>query len=1045
MSGLLSAAFRFLERLPETRLFTDIARWRWWRVVVLVAFASALGLFNALLGLDDLLKRIHLAGAGSFGVADLLGVGFHLPDAGRATEGVRTWVEYDRATAGLHRTDGPTIARWWLSLDLVFAALLATLLGVVLLKLGAGLRRISESAELIGNAALRRRSRPGFPSDRESFPQTRNRLSGLLRVYSVIVATALVIVPVYFAADALENITTWLLIDDLAGAGSPASRSAWVYPAYVFASLKWLTLALIAIAAAIGLRALIFFSRPAIRSRVNALMIVRAQAILLLFFSVILLFDPSGQVADAIRRWVDDPVDGVLGGGIVLWLSLLGFAVTWHLLGSAATERWKPPWVRMLLITAVVTAAAAGVLSTWGWGVGLLGLVIILLIAALLSTPIVGARPEPLPDVLPFRLAFAPPFAAVPLVVLGVAVFRAALPEVAYSSGPAGDYAALLGAAAGLQLAGWTLYGLLHAWARRRSPLDHSRLRRPTELFVVASLVGAAVVTGLVWSDRWAIGDAFGSIGILAAFLVGTTLVFWALVYVAERATPPNVFLVLRLRRLPVFTLLLAWLLLASSLDKTGAYHDVRLQTTAPIGHDFSAGQAFGAWKQIATKRLSARKAIPMVFVAASGGGVRAAYWTDLVLACVFEGRMPCEWTPPRPEVVFAGSGASGGSLGLATYAAHKVAGDNDPHWVENALGGDVMAPTLAWALFVDGPLAFVRRTGGDDRAAVLEKGWQRAWQEHGKALETGLFSLRRRRDVPFLIFNGTKVRDGCRFSTSSLDLAVEPQVSEGDPASEAEKAPPIIEDCLALRPFERGSGAYTPADRRAPWTLSAAEDLGDYLCPRQDVRLSTAALLSGRFPFVSPSGRIARCREGEAPRERNADAINVVDGGYFDASASRTVVELWGALADEIRKANAAPGSPCIVPLYLQIDNEYSEVATKSLSRAKEISAPLVTFLTGKDSRESQARQEAALIFSRPLEAQRKWPVVADGLVDRYAHIYPRAHPGTTAPLGWVLSKASRNDLIRQLAAPENVAELDKIRNWFDQDLHCSSVRPGA
>jgi hypothetical protein len=698
----------------------------------------------------------------------------------------------------------------------------------------------------------------------------------------------------------------------------------------------------------------------------------------------------------------------------------------------------------MLLVAAVATGLLAAVLSIWGWGVGLVGLVIILLVAALLSTPIVGARPEPLPDVLPYRTGFATPFAAVPLVVLGLAVFRAALPEVAYASGPSGDYATLLGAAAGLQVAGWLVYGLLRTWARRRSPSGKSRLRRPTEVFVGASLVGAAVVTGLVWSERWAISDAFGSIGILAAFLVGATLVFWALVYVAERATPPNVFLVLRLRRLPVFTLLLVWLLLASSLDKTGAYHDVRLKTSAvPIGHDVSAAQAFEAWKVAATKQLPERRAIPMVIVAASGGGVRAAYWTDLVLACALEGRSPCDWTRPRSEVVFAGSGVSGGSLGLATYAAHRVAGDDDPNWVENALDGDVMAPTLAWALFVDGPLAFVRRTGGDDRAAVLEKAWQRAWQRGG-ALETGLFSLRRRRDVPFLILNGTKVRDGCRISTSSLDLAVEPQSGGRDPASQDE-TPPIVEDCLALRPFERGSGAYTPADRRTPWTLSAAEDLGDYLCGRQDVRLSTAALLSGRFPFVSPSGRIVRCREGEAPRERNADAINVVDGGYFDASASRTVVELWNAIADEIRKANAEPDGPCIVPLYLQIDNEYSEVTTKSLSRAKELSAPLVTFLTGKDSRESQSRQEAALIFSRPLEALEKWPVVEGGLVDRYAHIYPRAHPGTTAPVGWVLSNASRNDLVRQLAAPENVAELGKIRNWFDQKLDCTSVRPSA
>lgn len=56
---------------------------------------------------------------------------------------------------------------------------------------------------------------------------------------------------------------------------------------------------------------------------------------------------------------------------------------------------------------------------------------------------------------------------------------------------------------------------------------------------------------------------------------------------------------------------------------------------------------------------------------------------------------------------------------------------------------------------------------------------------------------------------------------------------------------------------------------------------------------------------------------------------------------------------------------------------------------------------------------------------------------VERYAHVYPRAHPGSAAPLGWTLSEAARADLRRELEE-SNRSELAKVRRWFDLSLEC-------
>jgi len=134
-----------------------------------------------------------------------------------------------------------------------------------------------------------------------------------------------------------------------------------------------------------------------------------------------------------------------------------------------------------------------------------------------------------------------------------------------------------------------------------------------------------------------------------------------------------------RLRRFPVVPFLLAWALVASTLDG-GGYHDIRrldadpglpqAPTIAKALNDFVGAQPSGA-------------ARPVVLVGASGGGIRAAVWTALVMECLF-GPGPVQGTN---SLCAKGSGTPSPSA-LTTEAAKPL-----PVFIASGASGVVIEP----------------------------------------------------------------------------------------------------------------------------------------------------------------------------------------------------------------------------------------------------------------------------------------------------------------------------------------------------------------
>ncbi len=489
---------------------------------------------------------------------------------------------------------------------------------------------------------------------------------------------------------------------------------------------------------------------------------------------------------------------------------------------------------------------------------------------------------------------------------------------------------------------------------------------------VLWSLLGANAVALVLFMYPWASG--MGAPALLLFGLGLTAVTGSLLVYAANHYA------------VPVLTLLVIWVVAWSPFNDN---HRVRVtgasesHGTVPrnlgFGEVSSLGQLklgpyFDEWWQELVHLSPGEGAIPVVVVAAEGGGVRAAYWSASVLATL-EDRTSGS-AVPFSRRVFAISGVSGGSVGAAAFdavvaRAAERAGmgrASSVTQVETLLGEDFLSPTLGVTLFPDLLQRFVPWAMFNDRAIALEQSWERAWVK-GHAGERALLSEPFHRlwaahphQVPLLILNSTVVETGQRAIVSPL-------------ATVSDQEETAFADVL---PVGRLMGTQMP--------------------------LSTAAHLSARFTYVSPAGLVDTGRAGAARW------VRLVDGGYFDNSGAVTAQEIVRAMSAAHERLGATREMRIVV---LHLPNEppnpsaaliNSKVAVSGRVLMSETLSPLRTLLATRGARGNQAigflsnQKEVTVVSVRPCRLR------------------------GDLPLGWVLSRAVQTDLDRQLGSCERV-----------------------
>jgi hypothetical protein len=590
-------------------------------------------------------------------------------------------------------------------------------------------------------------------------------------------------------------------------------------------------------------------------------------------------------------------------------------------------------------------------------------------------------------------------------------------------------------------------------------------------IILPVALLGALSTLLALHINVIGVSHTLGVFGLVDVALAGVLAGLFWLSYLTIGRRPPRLMARIGFEQLPILSLFLVWWIVAG-IVAPAQLHDARVTelrqpaSAAPA----SLQDAFQEWVQEQTPALNARTKgpVPLFLVATHGGGIRSAYWTALALDCIVAGNAEPELpdapdyaktctnerrTPAQAEAaardIFLISAVSGGAVGTYAFARELLAeGGLRKGWVRDTLGDDFASPTIGWGLYHDLLNHFVDLhpgTGGEcgaslsgqclasDRASVLENSLDRKWGGSAPMLretwdERTAKSSSRAALVPLLIFNSTVVGGVSRAVTSAVPLSNWP-LPESSQLSDT--------NAIDERPL-----AGTPQ------VLAA-------LCAGNDLRLSTAALLAGRFPYVSPSARIDEgCRPNAGsgspdngpcgePKRGVGQAgckLELVDGGYIDNSGLATVDVVFPTIKKLVEQQNATGSTKRKIALVIvELDNYFRAAPSEAPSADSGIGqtfAPPVTALGGRSSVETFARAQA-------------YRLTPGGCT---ITISPASHPGLRAPVGWEISSGAETDLQNGLVAhrytdPSQAHQplflLKRLQTWaggFDQSRlrHC-------
>ena len=550
----------------------------------------------------------------------------------------------------------------------------------------------------------------------------------------------------------------------------------------------------------------------------------------------------------------------------------------------------------------------------------------------------------------------------------------------------------------------WTAGRALENWPAWLDEPYSSESDIPTRLpafAVVVTLLAIAVSLALLL-EPIGVSSALGLVGTAVTALGALVLGFGWLTATLNASQPVELLRVFGLRATPFLSMLLLVGLLGNAFSPRDEQHDIR--TTATAGSTTPAADsldaALASWlAQAPTCVVGGRPVRPLVLVAASGGGIRAAQWTVQSLARIHD--LPC-----GKGAVFLSSGVSGGSIGLAIDASLGAVGGSpggvggDGQRAVDAISGpEALSAGVAGLLVTDLvagmtgiPLPSADRDPGQpaDRAALMEKVWEQQVASLAHPARGGLFD-----SVGFVVLNSTSAAGLCRVqvSTTRLTPALEHQTL--DPST----APPQLLD-----------GA-PPSCSTTPVANSYQLEVGRCL---PGVSWATAGMLSARFPYVTPSGIVSLKPSASCRLTNLHDAASgwdqLIDGGYAESTGLGTIVDLAPLLRPLIERTNQhllATGAAPIVPFVVLLENGYGSDVTPAPSGG--VSEPQVP-ITGRGAQGASSGTRALL-----QRAEAEYGQAAPAGYECIAGVSvvaPRSQPRVEAPLGWVLSQMTIDDM---------------------------------
>jgi hypothetical protein len=367
-------------------------------------------------------------------------------------------------------------------------------------------------------------------------------------------------------------------------------------------------------------------------------------------------------------------------------------------------------------------------------------------------------------------------------------------------------------------------------------------------------------------------------------------------------------------------------------------------------------------------------KPYPVYIAAAQGGGIYAAYHAATTFTKL------TEFFPSFPQHIFAISGVSGGSLGSSAFSSLvKVNGNSGKPLSESAsqlFSRDLLSPLLTMGLFPDLIQRFIFFPIYDwDRATGLEVAFEKAWDklslpDQDNPLQQSFYQHWQPQGIaPALVLNTTVVETGNR---------------------------------LVISPFKI----------QLPNKENIAIDE-----PELDLKLSTAAGISARFPYFTPVGWYRRSSDNSK--------LRLVDGGYFDNSGIPTALDIGRSL-----QRMKGYGTTFEIVYLSLIDGQFNGSKTQLKSEGlNEVLSPVRALFSARESRSRSAVELSTFTVNDGID---------DPLKYKFRTLFlKKSGDGIKLPLGWLISDRSREFIDRQTPDPKvTPCDIAKFRQGFANGL---------
>jgi hypothetical protein len=380
-------------------------------------------------------------------------------------------------------------------------------------------------------------------------------------------------------------------------------------------------------------------------------------------------------------------------------------------------------------------------------------------------------------------------------------------------------------------------------------------------------------------------------------------------------------------------------------------------------------------WTDHRKEKIDSANSFPVYLILSDGGASRSGYWAASVLAAWQRESLIDKLPDTFSDHLLALSGASGGSVGNATFYGLLKTREQDISILDRTqkfLGHDFLTYTIAHYLGSDLAGHFI--PGLRDRATALSNNMDYFAVDVDDTFKQNVNEVMDTTGrLPILFINTTRVQEGTPAVVSSIKL---------NGFSERLDVLTLVDSTI-----NRGYG---------------------------NIHLSTAAVLGARFPYISPAGSISY-------KSPNGNSRNhyFVDGGYFDNSGAGVVAEMMQKIE---KLTNATSTDTAFSKLLKKLsfhlvhitNNPDSDTTMNAIHPlTNELAAPLLTVFNTYNSQTSLNDKRVKNLFGRLCECEDHYTIL---------NLY---HKGKNEnyPMNWVISKYQRNKMnarVEEVASDE-------------------------